>query len=307
LAESKCNRVDNLCKLFADDSKLIGIVKSAEDLARLQSDIDKVVGWAHLWRMKFNHKKCKYMVFGNRKLLNQEIKLTMKTSSNEVHSLEESSEEMDLGVCWRNDLKWGENVRRACSNAYNSLGLLKRTFKSWSNVRTFRTLYTTFVRPHLEYAAPIWNGLCKKDIKKLEKVQRRATKMVPQLRNMSYEERLLNLGITSLEERRIRGDLIQMFKIQRKINEVHLNMNMPNKDDNPDSADAGPAASVMSRRRSGIRIVKEFIKNCSIRDAFFANRVADEWNQLDEDVVTAKTVNEFKSKYDKSRKKKVLP
>jgi hypothetical protein len=102
---------------------------------------------------------------------------------------------MDLGLCLRNKLNWSEHVKKACTKAYNSLGLLKRTFKAWSNVRTFRTLYTTFVGSHLEYAAPVWNCLGKKDVKKLEKVQRRATKMVPQLRNLSYEERLLNLDL----------------------------------------------------------------------------------------------------------------
>ena len=233
----------------------------------------------------------------------------MKTSSSEVHYLDESAEEMDLGLCLRNDLKWSGHVKKACTKAYNSLGLLKRTFKVWSNVRTFKTLYTTFVRPHLEYAAPIWNCLSKKDAKKLEKVQRRATKMVPQLRNLSYEERLLNLDLTSLEERRKRGDMIQMYKVHRKVNIVSLNMTVPNKENNsnPKDADMGPAASVMRRRRSGIRLMKEYVKHCAVRESFFTNRVADAWNELNEDTVEAKTVNCFKSKYDEMKKKRVLP
>jgi hypothetical protein len=77
--------VENICKLFADDSKLIGVIKSAEDLKKLQIDIDKIVHWADYWKMRLNYKKCKFMVICNRKLLDQTIKLTMNTSSGEVH------------------------------------------------------------------------------------------------------------------------------------------------------------------------------------------------------------------------------
>ncbi len=81
--------------------------------------------------------------------------------------------------------------------------------------------------------------------------------MVPQLRNLSYEERLLNLDLTSLEERRRRGDMIQKYKVHKKVNIVSLNIAIPNKENNlnPNVAVKGPATSVMEKRRSGIRLV----------------------------------------------------
>ena len=77
----------------------------------------------------------------------------------------------------------------------------------------WKKLYTTYVRPHLEFAVAVWNPYRKNDIDILEKVQRRATKVSRELHGVSYENRLKRLKLTSLVERRRRGDLIQMFKI----------------------------------------------------------------------------------------------
>ena len=78
---------------------------------------------------------------------------------------------------------------------------------------TFKKLYTALVRPHLEYANAVWNPYKKKDITTLENVQRRATKMVPGLGDKSYEDRLKDLKLPTLTYRRIRGDMIEVFKL----------------------------------------------------------------------------------------------
>ena len=119
-----------------------------------------------------------------------------------------------------NNLKFESHVFKAASKASSVLGQLKRTFKNWT-IKNFLTLYTAYVRPHLEYSAPVWSPYRKQDIKILEKVQRRATKLVPELKKLSYEERLDTLNLTTLEERRIRGDLIQLFKVRFGFNIVN--------------------------------------------------------------------------------------
>jgi hypothetical protein len=82
-------------------------------------------------------------------------------------------------------------------------------------------LYTTYVRPILEYAAPAWSPYLVKHKMKQEKVQRYATRLVPELRGMSYEERLREMHLTTLEDRRVRGDMIITYTTLRGIDRVN--------------------------------------------------------------------------------------
>ena len=99
--------------------------------------------------------------------------------------------------------------------------MMRKTFR-YFDIRLFNIIYPTFVRPHLEFASAVWNSLSVKDTRRIEGVQRRATKMVTELRGMDYNLRLKELGLTTLETRRKRGDLIQIFKIVKGLEEVDL-------------------------------------------------------------------------------------
>ncbi len=83
------------------------------------------------------------------------------------------------------------------------MGLIRRTF-SFLDMETFKQLYTSFVRPHLEYAQPVWSPHLRKHIKMVENVQIRATKLVDGLKNLDYAERLDKLGLPTLLHRRER-------------------------------------------------------------------------------------------------------
>ena len=145
-------------------------------------------------------------------------------------------------------------------------------------------LYKTIVRPHLEYCIQAWRPYRKKDIDMLERVQRRATKMIPKLRNISYEMRLKECGLTTLETRRLRGDQIEVFKILNGYENIDRNIFFTVKEER-------------RTRGHGITLAK---KQCrlDIRKFSFSQRTVNEWNRLSADCVGASSVNIFKNKID---------
>ncbi len=103
--------------------------------------------------------------------------------------------ELDLGVTFSRNMKFSNHIKIHVNKATGILSQLKRSFRYWT-LDTCRTLYCAYVRPHLEYAAVVWSPPSKKDARLLEKVQRRATKLVPRIRNWRYKDRLAVLRLT---------------------------------------------------------------------------------------------------------------
>ena len=120
-------------------------------------------------------------------------------------------------------MKVSEQCGIAASKGNEILGLIRRTI-TYKEKHLIVPLYKAIVRPHLEYCIQAWRPYRKKDIDKLERIQRRATKMIPELRDLSYESRLLQCGLTTLETRRLRGDQIEVFKIVNGYEDVDRNM-----------------------------------------------------------------------------------
>ena len=133
----------------------------------------------------------------------------MNNSNGIRHTLNKTKVEQDLGINISRNLKWADHIQKVTNTkSYSSLGSLKRTFKTWTP-ESFIKLYTDYIRPQVEYCASVWNPHLKKDINYLAQVQHIATKLVPQIRILPYLKRLCILGLQTIEERRLRGDLIQ--------------------------------------------------------------------------------------------------
>ena len=144
-----------------------------------------------------------------------------------------------------------------------------------------------FVRPHLEYAIPAWSPWQQKDIDMLEKVQRKATRRMSDV-TRTYEERLRQLKITKLEERRKRGYAIKVFKYLNRFWDV----------------DKDALFSLCDANRPATRLQKSFMPlnvpkaNLDLRKNFFTVRSAKHWNSLPSHIRKSSSVNAFKNAYD---------
>ena len=260
---------------FADDTKLFRKVNTDGDKQHLQNDLDRLVKWYEKWQMLFNFGKCKCLHTGHRNL-NVNYKMGDTVLGTTV-------KEKDLGVTISADMKVSEQCGIAASKGNQILGLIRRNI-TYKGKKLIIPLYKAIVRPHLEYCIQAWRPYRKKDIDTLERIQRRATKMIPELRDLSYEERLKECGLTTLETRRLRGDQIEVFKILNGYENIDINMFFSLKKD--------------SRTRGHeVKLVKDQCR-LDIRKHSFSQRTINEWNKLSTDCVTASSVNMFKNKVD---------
>ena len=179
------------------------------------------------------------------------------------------------------DLKPSLHCCKAAASAMKVLSMI-RSFVNISKKLIF--LYKTYVRPHLEYCVPIWSPYHVKDIKILEKVQKRAIKLVRGHNNLPYEQRLRSLDMYSLFCQCQHGELIEVFKI---LNGYY----------NIDRCYIFFTPSVTSTRGHRMKLFKSY-NRLNTRANFFTQRVINNWNSLPNEVVSANSIGSFKSKLD---------
>ena len=271
--------IDSYMNFFADDAKLLRKVKHSEDCEVLQKDLEKVWRWGKKWEMEFNIKKCSIMEFGRSK---NRIIGTYKLGDEEVKKVEY---EKDLGVVITNNMSPDKHINKVIGETYSLIRSIKVAF-AYMDGEMVKKILVSMIRPKLEYAATLWSPSTKKNIKKLERIQRAVTKLAPELSDLPYEERLQRLELPTLEQRRERGDLLTVFRIMKDMEVL----------DREDLL----KWETRNTRGHGRKLRKE---NCrrDLKKNSFPHRVVDVWNNLDKSVVCAKTIHEFKSKLDNAR------
>ena len=267
-------------KKFADDTKLGQALLTQDDSLNLQECLDKLTEWSNKWGMSFNVEKCKVMHVGH-----NNPGYTYKMNNVELASVDQ---EKDIGVIMHKSLKPSKQCSEAARKAAGILRQISKSFH-YRDRKTFLKLYTTYVRPHLEFSTPSWNPWLVTDVEVLECVQKRAIGMISGLKGPTYEEKLDELGIMSLLDRRLRADMIQTYKILNSVDKVEKEIwfqEVHNREGAVTRLAADPMNLVSKQSRTEIR------KN------FFSCRVVPEWNNLPSDVKSASSVMMFKSLYD---------
>ena len=269
--------------LFADDTKVFNKISCGDDHLRLQQDLLSLQKWSDTWLLKFHPDKCKVLTIKSGPDNDDESgRVYYLEKDGSQCNLENVQHIKDLGVTIDCTLSFEGHFQNIISRANRMAGLIRRSF-CHLDCNMFVRLYVAFVRPHLEYAHVVCNPHKQKYTDALEGVQRRATRFVPSLQGLSYKERLCKLRLPTLVYRRVRGDMIETFKVVKLYNK-----------------DVTPLFEFNTGITRGHPYkLNKFRAHKSTRHNFFMNRVINLWNSLPNHVVEADSVLHFEKALDK--------
>ena len=303
--------------LFADDTKLFRQIKNSEDLLIQQQDVRNAVTWSKTWLLMFHPDKCVHLDIGenaevsskyHEELNGHPIKRGIcekdvdKKHKNEPCShkyhydmegtiLKRSKCEKDIGVHVDDELKFESHIDKSINKAKRNMAIVRKTFSKLDK-STFLPIFKGLVRPHLEYATPVWNPHQNPVKRKIESVQRLATKRLPGMQGLDYDERLRRLKLPTLAYRRVRGDMIQCFKLIMPIKEGAYDKSLPK------LLDLKSDLGIRQTKGHDKQIYKGTAKN-NIKKYGFNFRVCKLWNSLPPSVINCKTVKSFEIALDK--------
>ncbi len=264
----------SVCKLYADDSKLYGCFpKNVSSSGSLQLGLCSVSTWTKEWQLSINSSKCNVLKLGFR---GRDMSHEYTFDDSNIQNV---SSCLDLGVTMSSTLTFTEHSGHLVTKATSKSGLVYRAFASRSKVFMINMLKGQ-IRPLLESNTEVWSPLHKQDIDRLENVQRSFTKRIGGFWELSYSERLNRCDIETLEMRRLKRDLVLVYKIIHNL--VKLSF-----DDffafSPQRGLRGHPFKLYPKQASTTRVLH-----------FFANRVVNPWNNLPTSLVSSTNLNRFK-------------
>ena len=269
-------------KMFADDLKLIA---NSSDKTVVDSDLKSLEEWERNWLLEFNTSKCKVMHLEFNDNEHLEYCLDDKI-------LNKTVQEKDLGVLTSGTLLWNDQIESCVSKANQMICWISRNLISREKSLMLR-VYKTLIRPHLEYCVQLWNPAAEHGnwslIMRIESVQRRFTRMIEGVGLLPYSERLQILDLTTLAERRSRGDLIEVYKASQGLSQLD---------------------GVLNFSRSGLNIICKpgKCKDSKInrfRRNFINDRIMLSWNKLPIEVKISSNLNFFKSNLEIFKRKTI--
>ncbi len=249
----------NTAKMFADDTKLYARIQDEQDCENLQRDLNHLSVWSRQWLLNFNADKC--------------VVLRIKSSLNYIYTLngtylQEVKSQKDLGVTISNTLHPSNHISTIVKRANSRIYMIKRCFTGLTQKKVL-TLYTSLVRPILEYASPVWSPWQAGDKELLEKTQRKCLRLCQE-----------DINLESLESRRDRMDLVETFKFKKGCYKT-----LP--------TDMFTPSHTGQLRGHSEKIFKEQCR-LDTRKYFFTQRVVKPWNKLSQDAVSQTKADAFK-------------
>lgn len=249
--------------LFADDAKLLKSLASDLDSALLQEDLDSVGTWSADWSVRLNALKCAQLHFS---LKESESAVDYFINSAMVMC---SSSYKDLGITVTPSLSWSAHIDRICARAYRMLHVIKRNVPPNSSIVLRKRMYLALVRSHLCYASQLWRPHLVKDVRSLERVQRRASKFILHDYSSDYKERLISLCLLPISMWLELQDVLFFIKCVK------------DPPDNFNILDYVSFCNSSTRSSTKKKLVYNF-RRTTIGRHYFFNRIVRLWNALPE-------------------------
>lgn len=205
-----CERLKCKFLLFADDLKIFSVINSHTDMLNIQSDLDALHDWCTINYIGLNATKCKLIEFSNR------VNQTPHNYNINGVILEQVRSIVDLGVIFDSKLKFNEHIDLIVKKSYRTLGFIIRLTKRFRDWKCLNILYNSLVKSVLEYNSVIWSPYQSTYSHRIERVQKKFTRLLFFKRNIvytDYENRLKQLNMLSLQNRRTYIDMCSLHNI----------------------------------------------------------------------------------------------
>ena len=245
-------------------------------LTLLPKDVDTIINWINGNFLTFNTQKCKQMSITRKKSPGTTFNITV-----DENALEQVESYKYLGVWITSDLSWTKQIQENCKKANQKLGMLYRRFYEHCSTNTLQCLYVALIRPHLEYAVPVWDPHLVKHTDLLEKVQKFALKVCTKSWNSSYSSQLAQTCLPRLDQRRVQLKLSYLYQI---VNNLSFCPNAPATFRN---------MSVNVRSNNPFLLNRPACRTNSHYFSFYPHSISL-WNDLPPSITSATTLPSFK-------------
>lgn len=266
--------IETDCSFFADDAKLYTVCKKTVGTVKtLARSLESVNKWAKTWQLSLSVPKCTVFCFGR-----AQVVPVYKIGDN---SLETQSDVTDLGVLLSKTGKASNHCLKVSKKGLQMVSMIYRMFRC-RNRQFLVDMFRIYVLPTVAYNSSVWSPYLLQDIRRVERVLRTFTRRIPGMHTLSYKARLSALNMCSLEETRIRTDLILTYRILNHLIAV----------------DRADFFSFATETRTRGHSQKLYIPRCKLDPSkhFFSNRIPKIWNDLPEQVVTSPSLTLFKKR-----------
>ena len=275
------NNINSDILLFADDTSLLHtITDPIQSIQEVNQDLETLRIWAEDSLVTFNPTKTKYMIFSKR---------SQKTKYDDVHmgniALDKVSVHKQLGITFTDDLTWENHITDICTRASSRIDMIKRLPSAITPVTKLH-IYTSFIRPILEYGSVLFDGCTEALSAKIEHTQRQALLAITRAyRHTSQQKLLLELGLKPLSDRRETSKLLLVFKMKNSLTPKYLSNLLP--------SESGIGKSIQTRQANTIKMPASNNKTYFLKS--FLPSSIQLWNNLPRKLITLNELDKFKN------------